>query len=112
MARKYPDLSGSVINWPPVSGSWYVIPDYGSADPDPKEFFTNSQHRHKYDGHCYKMSSSHKGAIEEASFFLLFLEVIFSLYLEALLRVSYGPSLLSLSQIYLTYPDSGPDTLQ
>jgi hypothetical protein len=102
MARKYPDLSGSVINWPPVSGSWYVIPDYGSADPDPKDMFTDPQHCPKYDGYF------------EAFLLLLFLEVILYilLYLEALLRVSYGPSLLSLSQIYLTYQDSGPDTLQ
>jgi hypothetical protein len=36
-----PDLAGSVINWPPGSGSESVIPDYGSADPE--EIFTDPQ---------------------------------------------------------------------
>ncbi len=37
MSRKdpYSDPIGSVINWPPRSGS--VIQDYRSPDPDPKE---------------------------------------------------------------------------
>jgi hypothetical protein len=30
-------------NWPPGSG--YVIQDYGSADPDPKEIFPDPKHK-------------------------------------------------------------------
>ncbi len=37
-----PDPAGSVINWPPASGS--TIQDSGSADSDPKEIFTDPQH--------------------------------------------------------------------
>ncbi len=40
MSREDPD--GSVINRPPGSGS--VSQDYGSADPDLKEIFTDPQH--------------------------------------------------------------------
>jgi hypothetical protein len=39
MSNWYRYPAGSVINWPPGSGS--LIQDYGSADPDPKEIFTN-----------------------------------------------------------------------
>jgi|LakMenEpi03Aug12_release.lakeMendotaPanAssembly.Ray.scaffolds.fasta_scaffold466898_1 hypothetical protein len=41
MSRYDPESDGSVINWPP--GSEYVIKDYGSADPDPKEVLTDPQ---------------------------------------------------------------------
>ena len=42
MVRYDPDPAGSVINWPTGSGS--VIQIYGSADPDPKEIFTDPEH--------------------------------------------------------------------
>ncbi len=35
-----PDLAGFAINWTPGS----VVQDYGSADPDPKEIFTDPQY--------------------------------------------------------------------
>ncbi len=35
-------VAGSAINWPPGSGS--VIQDYGFADPDLTEIFTDPQH--------------------------------------------------------------------
>ena len=30
-------------NWPPISRSGSAIKNYGSADPDPKEIFTDPQ---------------------------------------------------------------------
>ncbi len=35
MSTEDPDPVGSIINWPPGTGS--VIQDYGSVDPDPIE---------------------------------------------------------------------------
>ncbi len=43
-----PDPAGSVINYPPGFGS--VMQDYGSADLDPKEIFTDTQHWNLLDG--------------------------------------------------------------
>ncbi len=37
MVRTDPDPAGSLINWPPGSGSRSVSQDYGPADPDPSE---------------------------------------------------------------------------
>jgi hypothetical protein len=46
MATKMPSYdqapNGSANNWFPGSGS--LIQDYGSADPDPKDLFTDPQH--------------------------------------------------------------------
>ncbi len=36
------DPEGFIFYWPP--GSRSIIQDYGSANPDPKEIFTDPQH--------------------------------------------------------------------
>ncbi len=43
-AQNLQDPAGSVINWPPRTGSGSVSQDYGSADPDPSEIFMDPQH--------------------------------------------------------------------
>jgi hypothetical protein len=49
MSGKDPDPSGSVIDSPPGSRSGYVSQKYGSADPDPKEIFTDPFRNTGYD---------------------------------------------------------------
>jgi hypothetical protein len=46
MSKQYPDPAGAVIKC--YAGSESVIQDYGSADPDPKELFTDPQHCFPY----------------------------------------------------------------